>query len=169
MGFSRKNSIRGGKLFWMQCFRIISLVAKLLPLYSKVMRRFLAGRQTSQKGVELKEGWWKDLRPSPWRKVSDWLQALLTFASYCYRRGKNCDDHNPRGRIPPLLLWKVLTQGSHSNWIFAIQPRLLNGFSVQEKGGGEGAACGGSKGCLCAGGPEVLLLDLAFNRDSIMD
>jgi len=40
----------------MQYFRIISLVAKLLPLYSKVMRHFLAERQASQKGVKLKEG-----------------------------------------------------------------------------------------------------------------
>lgn len=40
----------------MQYFRIISLVAKLLPLYSKVMRHSLAERQASQKGVKLKEG-----------------------------------------------------------------------------------------------------------------
>lgn len=28
-----------------------------------------------------------------------------------------------------------INPGSHSNWIFAIQPRLLNGFSVQGKRG----------------------------------
>ena len=150
MGFSRKNSIRRGKLLWMQYFRIISLVAKLLPLYSKVMRHFLAERQTSQKGVKLKEGWWKDLSQSLCRRWAIDCRHCLHFLLTVTVEGRTVVITLLPHPTPSSM--EGINLGSHISWIFAIEaPRWLSLYREME----DVTVPGGSKGCLRAGSPEI--------------